>query len=111
MHITINASHTEVTSAIRDYVEEKISVLEKVNDRIIGATVHISPETSHHNKGEDLFKATAEIQLPGKTLHGAAKSGDLYAAIDELQDELRNDLRRQKEKQRDRERQPRPDKA
>lgn len=105
MKINIKTSNLELTSGIRNYIEDKIGGLEKFiqgvkpDDRSsneksspIKAWVEIERTTQHHNKGE-IFRAECQIRLP----HGSARSEstkeDLYLAINDVKDELQRELK------------------
>ena len=81
MNLTISGRHFEVTPAIRDYVTNKLSRLDRHFDRVIESQVTLSLERLKH---------TAEITLRvyGKDIHCAADNENLYAAIDLLADKV-----------------------
>jgi putative sigma-54 modulation protein len=110
MNIQISGSHIDLTEAIKTYVTEKIEALQKYYPEMITAKVDLGMTTKHHNKGAELFEAKVMIHAAGQDFRATATEGDLYAAIDEVQNELKTVLRRHKEKLRDLHRQPRPDK-
>ncbi len=82
----------EITDAIREYVKEKFSKLERHSHSITQGHIVLSTE----NK-----RQTAEITLNiahAKDLHASATTDDLYASINELADKVERTLRKQKEK-------------
>lgn len=84
----------ELTEAIVSAVEKKLRTLEELLSTV-GAPhelrVDAGKSTRHHNKGE-VFKATADLKIPGRVIRAEATSEDLYSAIDEVRDKLRNEI-------------------
>lgn len=91
MHINITGRHLEVTSAMRQYVEDKITKLTRHFDQIIDVNVILYLESDMQVAEATLFVSGADI---------VAKSFDrnMYAAIDSLQDKLDRQVIRYKEK-------------
>ena len=92
MQITVSGHHVEVTSALRDYVNNKFSRLERHYDQITNADVTLSVEKL-------VQKAEANIHIAGANLFALSESEDMYAAIDILTDKLDRQLIKHKEKQ------------
>ena len=65
--------------------------------------------TNHQQKGE-IFRAEANLQVPGELLRMEKTERDLYKAIDKVKDHLMRSIRRYKQKRQDRRRQGREDK-
>lgn len=95
----IQAHHMDLTDPIREYAWNKITELSKFLPEGTHAGVDILLErtTNHHQKG-DVFKAEANISLPGQLVNAEAVHADLYAAIDQLKDEVQRELKQYKEK-------------
>lgn len=90
MKINIKATNFELTEAIRNYVEEKVGVLEKVlpaHDESIMVDVEVAKVTRHHQHGE-VFKAEINLHFSHRYLRSESYNEDLYAAVDEMQDEI-----------------------
>ena len=94
MQLTISGHHVEVTDALRDYVEAKVSRLERHHDRITNTHVILSVEKL-------LQKAEATLHVAGADIFAFSEAEDLYAAIDTLADKLDRQLIKHKEKHRD----------
>jgi len=102
MNINIKATNTELTPAIRDYVEKKVTSLEKFISKYgenAQVQVEVGKTTHHHNKG-DVFRAEMNVSLAGNAyqFRAEAETIDLYAAIDMAKDELERELSRFKGK-------------
>ena len=91
MQINISGHHIELTSALKEYVEEKIQRLEHHFDQITHADITLTVEKLRH-------KAECNIHVSGSDLHGSAEDENMYAAIDSLADKLDRQLLKHKEK-------------
>ncbi len=102
MNIIIK-KNLEVTPALEEYIESKFSPLEKLtkNFGVEGELVlkcEIARTTEHHNKGEEIFMASASIALPRQWVRGEATASDARIAIDRARDMLRDEIEKYKEK-------------
>jgi putative sigma-54 modulation protein len=100
MHITITGIHIEITDAIREYVNTRISSLSKYSvkgDTSATVAVEVSKTTAHHTHG-DVFQAEAQAHIKGKNIHVRAVKDDLYSAIDEVKDMLARELTEEKDR-------------
>jgi len=91
MQLTITGHHVDVTDSMREYVESKISKIERHFDHMTGIHCILTVEKLEH-------KAEATINLTGGALHADAVESDMYAAIDALVDKLARQVIRHKEK-------------
>ena len=103
MQIKITAKNTDLTDAIRGYVEKKFDALDKFFDGIIRADVIVGLESTHHNKG-DVFFAECKLEVPGNDLFVKKEEPSLYKAIDKVKDHLAQQIVKYKEKLKDKER-------
>jgi putative sigma-54 modulation protein len=93
MQVKITGKNIELTEAIQNYVEKKISGLEKFYDKIIRAQVVLGLETNHHLKGKIYF-CECKLEVPGNDLFANKNEKDLYKAIDKIRDYLENELKK-----------------
>lgn len=100
MQIQITGKGMELTESITDYVEKKISGLDKFYDKIIRAKVVLGKETQHHLKGE-VFMCECKLEVPGNDLFASKNEKDLYKAIDKIRDYLESELKKHKVMQRE----------
>lgn len=91
MQITVSGHHVEVTDALRDYVNQKFSRLQRHFDNITKLEVTLIVEKT-------VQKAEASIHVAGADLFAQAESDDMYTAIDGLTDKLDRQLIKHKEK-------------
>jgi ribosomal subunit interface protein len=104
-NITINLKATgmDLTDAIRDYVENKTSNLEKLLSKVeadVLVEFEVAKTTNHHNKSEDLFRAECRVTFSGKDFYVSKEEADLYAAIDLVTDSVFRDIRQDRDKNR-----------
>lgn len=97
MQVIISGKGIDLTEAIKDYVEKKISGLDKFYDKIIRAVVTVGKENNHHLKGE-VFVCDCKLEVPGNDLYASKNEGSLYKAIDKVRDYLEAELKKHKVK-------------
>jgi len=98
MNLQVTGHHVEVTPALREYVETKISPVVQHFDHITKANVILSIE-KHQQKAE------ATLHVPGKEIFVENAHEDLYAAIDLMFDKLDRQVQKHKQKLQDHHRQ------
>ncbi len=92
MRIETHGHQIEVTPALRDYVETKLSRL----GRHFEHTMDTVRTQLSINKPDHCAEAT--VHISGRTLHADANGQDMYAAIDLLADKLDRLLIKHKER-------------
>jgi putative sigma-54 modulation protein len=95
MQITVSGHHVDVTQPLREYVDSKLSRLQRHFDDITNTEVTLTVEKQRQ-------KAEANVHVAGRDLHATAESEDMYAAIDSIADKLDRQLIKHKEKQKGR---------
>jgi putative sigma-54 modulation protein len=93
MKLGIRGEHLEVTEALRDYVEKKLSRLERYFDAPLSSEVHVTLSVC---KGLQTVEVT--IPLAGAILRAEEKNNDMYASIDLVVDKLERQIRKLKTK-------------
>lgn len=94
MQIKIRSINFDLTEAIEDYINKKISSLSKflISEEQVLCQVEIGRTNKHHNSG-DIFKAEVNIVIPGgKQIYAVAEKSDLYSAIDVVRDEAEREI-------------------
>lgn len=94
LHYTIRGENIEVTPAIRDYIEEKVSKIERYFDREYETNVHVNIKTYSDNTA----KCEVTIPLPQITIRAEETSENLYGSIDSVVDKLERQIRKHKTK-------------
>jgi len=91
MKLDLTGRNIEITPAIRDFTEDKLSKLTKCIDEIIEAHAVLSVEKHRH---------IAEIVVKSRhhTFTGTDETGDLYASIGNVVDKIEKQARRLKGK-------------
>lgn len=102
MKITIKGTNLDLTPSIKEYIENKISGLEKFMKAVVEGTeamarVEIARTTKHHAKG-DVFRAEVNIDLTQNIARAEHEDVDVRTAIDMVANKLKNMLVKQKEK-------------
>jgi putative sigma-54 modulation protein len=99
MNLTISGHHLEVSSALREYVVNKLERITRHFDQVVDINVLLSIEK---NKEKDRRqKAEVTLRVKGKDIFVEQSHEDLYAAIDQLMDKLDRQVVRYKTKVQD----------
>ncbi|MDN4592720.1 ribosome hibernation-promoting factor, HPF/YfiA family [Polycladomyces subterraneus] len=93
MNYVIRGNNLEVTEALRNFVEKKISRLEKYFDSPPSADAHIALSVIR-----DDHKVEVTIPFPGVLVRAEEKSADMYASIDLVVEKLERQIRKYKTK-------------
>jgi len=94
MNLLIHGNHVEVTPALRDYVQGKLSRVERHFDQVIDANVQLTVEKLRQ-------RAEITLRLRGNNIHVESVNDDMYAAIDMLVDKLDRQVLRHKDRIKD----------
>ncbi|GAA0125855.1 ribosome hibernation-promoting factor, HPF/YfiA family [Clostridium senegalense] len=91
MNVKSMGKNIELTSALRDVVDKKLSKLDKYFSEEVNANATLSVEKN---------KSKIEVTIPfnGVRLRAEEKHEDMYAAIDLVLDKLESQIRKQKTK-------------
>jgi len=100
MNLSLTGHHVEITSAIRDYVQAKLTRVTRHFDHVIDVTVVLSVDKLRQ-------QVTANLHIRGKDIHAECVEPDMYAAIDALADKLDRQVVKAKEKRNGRRHTPR----
>ncbi len=91
MNIIVNGRHLEITPALKNYAEEKISKFEKYITNITEAVVTLSVEKYRH-------KAEVLIKVNGYLIQAEGVTGEIYSSIDEVVEKLEKQIKKYKGK-------------
>ena len=108
MKIKIKASKIDLTPNIKDYIQEKMDMLDKYlgSVKVTNCDVEIAREQMGQHSGK-VFRAELNLSLPGELLRVEKTEKDIYKAIDKVKDHMTRSIRRYKQKLQDKRRQPR----
>jgi len=100
MKINVKATNLDLTPSLNIYIEKKLMPLAKFIKRfdIVGEVeiwVEVARTTKHHHKGQ-VFRAEADLSLPGRILRAEEELPDLRAAIDAVKDKFRLEIKKYK---------------
>ncbi len=91
MQINIDGHHVELTESIQDYIQNKMTRIERHFDQVVDIHVVLGVEKLRQ-------KAEATIHVAGNNIHAHSENEDMYAAIDLLVDKLDRQVKKHKEK-------------
>lgn len=91
MQINITGHHTDVTEALRNYVENKCERLERHFEQLTQIHVVLGVEKMRQ-------KAEATLHLNGTDVFASSENKDMYVAIDSLIDKLDRQAKKHREK-------------
>jgi putative sigma-54 modulation protein len=78
--IHITSHHTEVSAALREFIQLKISSLSRFGRDIVAAEVVLRGKSG----ASHLFSVSARLAFPGRDVHGNASHSDPYGAVNQL---------------------------
>jgi len=91
MQLNISGHHLDITPALRQHSNEKLSKIKHHFDQVININMILEVQ-------KDVQTAEATIHLSGTDLFAKAQSGDMYASIDQLINKLDSQIIKHKEK-------------
>ncbi len=104
MKIKLQGTNLNLTSELRELVNEKINdslrALGRVNQESVRGAVELEHTTRRHTQSREnkqLFKAEATVSLPGHTLRVEESAMDIEKAVVKLKHTLTRDLRKWRE--------------
>lgn len=93
MSISIKSTLIELTPALSDYTEKRLSTLHKYAEGECQIAVEIGKTTMHHRNG-DVFVADVSVVTPlGKQYKAVSEKTDLYEAIDDVRNEIIREIK------------------
>jgi putative sigma-54 modulation protein len=102
MEVTIRGRNVEVTSRLQDYVEKKVSKLDRYLPTISEAHMDIAVEKTRSAEDRQVVQLT--IRNKGSILRAEERNQDLFTAIDAVLDKMYRQIGRYKGKHHDRSR-------
>lgn len=97
MNIQIKTTGFPSSVAVTDYIQKKISSLERFLEPQTIVHVEVAKTSDHHKHG-DIFRAEIRAYAHHRDLYVEKETSDLYAAIDGVRDEAQRKLVESKEK-------------
>jgi len=90
----VRGENIEVTPALREYTEKKLSKLQRYFDNGVESTAHVN--LKYYNDQESKIEVT--IPMPHLVLRAEEHHENMYAAIDLVTDKLERQIRKHKTK-------------
>jgi len=105
MQIKIKATKIELTPEIKNYIQEKMDMLEKFlgNIQVLNCDVEVGMSIGSQQRGE-IYRAEVNLELPGSLLRVEKTEKEIFKAIDKVKDHLVRSIKRYKEKRIDKRR-------
>ena len=94
LRYNVRGENIEVTQAIREYVEKKVSKIEKYFNDVPEANAHVNLKTY----SDKTAKVEVTVPLPYVVLRAEETSPDLYGSVDLVVDKLERQMRKYKTK-------------
>jgi putative sigma-54 modulation protein len=91
MQLNISGHHLDITPALRQHSNEKLSKIKHHFDQVINVNMILEVQ-------KDVQMAEATIHLSGTDLFAKAQSSDMYVSIDQLINKLDSQIIKHKEK-------------
>jgi putative sigma-54 modulation protein len=91
MNLQLTGHHLEITPALKDYVQSKLTRVSNHFDHVIDVRVTMTVE-------KIVQKVEATLHVPGSDLHVECQDENMYSAIDLLVDKLDRQVLKYKEK-------------
>ena len=91
MQLHISGHHLDITSAIKNHTNEKLSKIKHHFDNVMNVNMILEVQ-------KDVQKAEATIHLSGADLFAKDQSSDMYVSIDQLINKLDSQIIKHKEK-------------
>lgn len=100
MDIQVNARNLEITPRLRQYVEKKVSKLDRYLPGLSEMRVDLAVENTRSADQRQVAQLTAWVG--GTVLRAEERTNDLFAAIDAAVDKMRRQISRFKERRQER---------
>jgi putative sigma-54 modulation protein len=99
MNINIKAKKITLSDEIKDYIQKKMDMLEKYlgDISVIHCDFEVELSVGDQNSGK-IYRAEANIDVPGELLRVDKAEEDLYKAIDKVKDHLEMVIKKYKGK-------------
>jgi len=99
MNIRVKANHVEITSALKEYAEKKLSKVDKFFDNIQSVVIELLVAENSDANLRQVVRTT--VYASGSIIRAEAASKDMYASIDTVFDKLGVQLKKHHDRLRD----------
>ncbi len=98
MQFVIKGKNLQLTDALKEYAEKKLSIIKKYFDHIVEVDVTLSVKDSKDTSRSRVCEVTVWAKSVGNPIHGKSASEDLYASIDMVVEKIERQVKKFKEK-------------
>ena len=102
MKLIIHGRNIEMTDRLREYVEKKVSRLDRYTSDITEARVELATESARSAEHRQVAQLT--LRAKGKLLRAEERADDIFASIDTMINKMHRQIARYKGKRRGRDR-------
>lgn len=100
MKIHVKSTNLDLTPSLTIYIENKLGALARFVKRfdregVAAIWLEVGRTTRHHHKGQ-VFRAEADLRLPGKILRAVEENTDIRKAIDIMKHKLQLEIEKYK---------------
>ena len=100
MKLIIQGKNVEMTDRLREYVEKKVSRLDRYMSDVTEARVELATESARSAEHRQVAQLT--LRAKGKLLRAEERTDDIFASIDAMINKMHRQIARYKGKRRDR---------
>jgi len=100
MKLIIQGKNIEMTDRLREYVEKKVSRLDRYMSDVTEARVELATESARSAEHRQVAQLT--LRAKGKLLRAEERTDDIFASIDAMINKMHRQIARYKGKRRDR---------
>ena len=98
MQYVIKGKNLQLTDALKEYAEKKLTTISKYFDHIVEVDVTLSVKDSKDISRSRVCEVTVWAKSIGNPIHGRSASEDLYASIDMVAEKIERQVKKYKEK-------------
>lgn len=103
--INIKATNLDLTTELRNYVDEKISAIEKFMslkpDQTPIADIELEKQHGDHHKQGEIYRAEINLQYKGELFRTESRKEDIKVALNDAKEEMIRRIRKTREKKTD----------
>lgn len=96
MDVQIKTQNVRLTDHLQEYIENRVSKLDSVNERTTDAKFELRSE--HPRSGGEQFVAQFTIAMRGNLLRSEVRNHDQHTAIDQAIDKMKRQIRRYRDR-------------
>ncbi|MDD5032379.1 MAG: ribosome-associated translation inhibitor RaiA [Patescibacteria group bacterium] len=105
MNIRIKATKIKLTPEIKNFIQEKMDMLEKYlgDTQVLNCDIEVGMSVGGQASGQ-IYRAEVNLEVPGELLRVEKTEKELFKAIDKVKDHLEIIIKKYREKRIDKKR-------